>query len=111
MSDASGNNNEEIISIDESDDEWAVKQIVSRKLASLVLDSNIVLYRQWFKGEENVVADSLSRDCYYLSSSTHQKFLNHVVPHQLPPNFKIQPVPKEISCFITSILQQLPVKK
>ena len=60
---------------DESDKEWEVKQSVARKLARLVLDSETVLYKQWFAGELNVVADSLSRDCYYLNESTHQTFL------------------------------------
>ena len=50
---------------DESNREWEVKQNVARKMANLVLDSETVLYRQWFEGEKNVVADSLSRDAYF----------------------------------------------
>ena len=96
---------------EESQGEWLVKQQVARKLASLTLDSNTMLYQQWFKGEENVVADSLSRDLYYLSPKTHEKFLSSVASPQLPQNFHIKPVPEEICSFITSILQQLPVKK
>ena len=60
------------------------------------------------KGEENQVADSLSRDYYYMNPNSHEKILHMVVPQQLPPNFKIKPLPKEISSFITLILQQLP---
>ena len=44
----------------ESSDEWLVKQEIARKLAKLTLDSDTVLYQQWFRGSENVVADSLS---------------------------------------------------
>ena len=95
----------------ESSEEWLVKQQIARKLAQLTLDSNTVLYQQWFKGSENVVADSLSRDLYYLPPKTHETFLSIVAPSQLPVNFHIKPVPTEICCFITSILQQLPVKK
>ena len=67
---------------EESSGEWMIKQQVSRKLASLVLDSDSVLYTQWFKGEHNAVADSLSRDAYFLSSSSHN-FLFKTVPHIL----------------------------
>ena len=52
---------------DESNHEWIVKQDVARKLAELVLDSETVLYEQLFAGSSNVVADSLSRDCYYMN--------------------------------------------
>ena len=93
---------------DESDVSWRVKQQLGRKLAHLVLDSNTVLYKQWLKGQDNVVADSLSRDNYYLSANTHTRFLQLTVPQQLPRNFAIRPVPREICYFITSILQQLP---
>ena len=96
---------------DETDIDWKVKQQVSRKLAELILQSNTVLYKQWFRGEDNVVADSLSRDLYYLPCKSHEQFLFSTVPSQLPANFRILPVPGEVSCFVTSILQQFPVKK
>ena len=67
-----------------------------------------MLYKQWLKGQDNVVADSLSRDNYYLNANTHTRFLQLSAPQQLPLNFKIKPVPKEICSFITSTLQQLP---
>ena len=94
----------------EADTDWMVKQKVARKLASLVLDKEAVLYTQWFKGISNVVTDSLSRDLYFLSPSSHETFLRKTASIQLPNNFKIHQVPNKVSCFITSILQQLPVK-
>ena len=93
---------------EDTDTSWFVKQQLGRHLAELVLNADICLYQQWLKGSDNLVADSLSRDSYYLNANTHKIFLTNVVPHQLPPNFNIRPVPKEISYFITSILQQLP---
>ena len=84
-------------------------QKVARKLATLVLDSNASIYRQWFPGVENVVADSLSRDAYFLDSDTHQLLLNSTVKNQVPKDFKILPVPNEICCFVTSTLLLLPV--
>ena len=81
---------------------------MGRKLANLVLDSNTVLYKQWLKGQDNVVADSLSRDNYYMNANTHTLFLQLTVPQQLPANFRIKPLPREICSYITSLLQQLP---
>ena len=95
----------------EHDMEWLAKQRVARKVAELVLDSDTVLYRQWFRGADNTVADSLSRDAYFLSNNTHESFLRIAVPNQVPKNFKIQPVPKKICSFVTSILLLLPVKQ
>ena len=45
---------------EEDDNEWLVKQEVGRTLATLVLSSNTTLYKQWFAGSSNIVADSLS---------------------------------------------------
>ena len=94
----------------EKDVEWLVKQQIARKVASVILQAEAVLYRQWFRGEDNVVADSLSRDCYYLSPAAHENFLLTTVPSQLPQNFRILPVPAEISSFVSSTLEQLPVQ-
>ena len=95
----------------ENDHDWYAKQVVARKLARLVLESNAVLYRQWFKGAENTVADSLSRDAYFLPCHTHQQFLSQTTPHQVPPNFKVSQVPSKISSFISSTLLLLPVQQ
>ena len=88
----------------EDDTDWIIKQTIARKLATLVLESDTMLYTQWFKGIDNVVTDSLSRDVHLLSISTHQSFLIKTIPNQLPPNFQIQEIPTEISSFITSTL-------
>ena len=95
---------------DEANVEWIVKQKVARKVAEIVLRTNTCLYRQWFKGDDNTVADSLSRDSYFMSNTTHKKFLLHTVPHQLPTDFNISLIPTEISSFISSLLLQMPVK-
>ena len=70
-----------------------------------------MLYRQWFEGKDNTVSDSLSRDCFFLSHFSHEKFLHSTCQEQLPTNFHIKPVPAEICYFITSTLRLLPVKK
>lgn len=94
---------------DESNMDWLVKQKIARKLADLVLESGIVLYRQWFRGKDNIVADSLSRDLYFMSSHVHILFLRHVASTQIPKNFNIKQVPNKICSFITSMLRLLPV--
>ena len=96
---------------DEKDMDWYAKQVVARKLASLILESNTVLYRQWFRGVDNVVADSLSRDAYFLPCATHQHFLSHTAPHQVPHNFEVLPIHNKISSFISSTLLPLPVQQ
>ena len=67
---------------------------MARKLEELILQVDGVLYSQWFKGEDNVVTDSLSRDLYFLDIKSHEYFLKNTVPHQLPKDFKIQTVPE-----------------
>ena len=59
---------------DEHDSECLARHKVARKLSELVLYSNTTVYRQWFSGADNTVADILSRDAYYLSNSTHDFF-------------------------------------
>ena len=95
----------------EGEVDWIVKQQVARKLANLILESESVLYTQWFKGTWNLVTDSLSRDIHLFSKETHTKNLQSTVACQLPPNFQIQTLPKKISSFISLVLQQLPVKE
>jgi hypothetical protein len=96
---------------DESDLDWLAKQSVSRKLANLILESETLLYKQWLRGEDNVIADSLSRDVYFLSPKSHENFLISTASSQLPPNFRILPLQEEICCFISSTLQALPVNQ
>jgi hypothetical protein len=96
---------------DEHDTEWIAKQKVARKLGELVLESDTTVYRQWFRGADNDVADSLSRDSYFLSNTAHELFLQKCAPTQVPHKFKIRPVPKEICSFITSTLLLLPVQQ
>ena len=57
---------------DEHESGWLEKQKVSRKLVELVLYSNTIVYRKWFRGADKTVPESLSRGSYYLSQSTHE---------------------------------------
>ena len=84
-----------------------MKQQLGRYLGTLTLNADITLYKQFLKRSDNQVADSLSRDADYMNSINHENFLRLVAPQQLPQNFKIRAIPKDISYFITLILQQL----
>ena len=93
---------------DKNDRDWIAKQKVGRKVANLILDNEVVLYRQWIAGDLNWLADSLSRDALYLSKKSHTYFLKHFFADQLPANFHLREVPKEIGYFISSTLELLP---
>jgi len=80
----------------------------ARKYASIFLDADIKGYSQWFEGKKNSVADALSRD-WHLSTDELTFLLHSHFPTQMQTNFQIFPLPKEISSWLTSLLQQLPV--
>ena len=77
---------------------------VSCWLSTLLLQANICTYSQWIPGEENVVADSLSRD-HHLSDKQITHLLQTLARPQLPPNFQLSPLPDELASKITSWLQ------
>ena len=83
--------------------------ILSRKLASLVIDNRICLYTQHIKGIFNIVADILSRD-FHLNDVILTELLFYFYPTQLPRFFKILPLPEEITFFIIGTLEALPEK-
>ena len=82
----------------------------TRKLASILLQSEGLLYSQWFPGIENVVADVLSRD-FHIPDDKLISLLSSLVPQQIPPLFHISPVPKEIYSWVISLLRKQPSTK
>jgi hypothetical protein len=60
-----------------------VKMTTARHLARLMIEAHSCLYSQWFAGEENVVADCLSRD-FHLSEFQLTQLINSCVSHQVP---------------------------
>ena len=77
----------------------------ARKLKTEIRD-----YGQWFAGKYNWVADALSRDDDRSDKELTNIFCSHC-PSQIPDHFKIVPLPKEISSWLISKLQRLPVKE
>ena len=80
---------------------------ISREHALRMLNNNCKDYSQWFPGEDNDLADSLSRDFHLTDDQLYSLYFNSI-PSQTPSNLKISPLPKEISSFLYSILQTLP---
>jgi len=97
-------------SIFSGDEDSIIQMTTARHLASFILQSKSCLYSQWFPGRENSVADSLSRD-FHLNDSILSKFILSSVPNQVPFGLEIKPLPSEISCWLTSMLQNLPEKE
>ena len=68
-------------------------------------------YNQWFPGVQNKVTDALSRDDDRSDEDlTKPKILKTFCASQIPSHFKIVPLPAEISLYLISVLQKLPVK-
>ena len=61
-------------------------------------------YSQWAAGDDNVIADNLSRD-HHLSTPRLTQLLLHSATHQMPPNFSILPTPSDIVSRLTSWTQ------
>ena len=87
----------------------AAKLKISREHALRMLNNNCRDYSQWFPGDDNDLADSLSRDFHIPDDKLISLYFNYI-PQQTPPNLKISPLPKEISSFLLSMLQTLPDK-
>jgi hypothetical protein len=82
---------------------------VARLHASHYLSLKIREYSQWFRGADNQVPDALSRD----NDRTDEKLtkiLRLHCPSQVPPHFKIAPLPSKIVSWLTLLLLWLPPK-
>jgi hypothetical protein len=78
--------------------------------AILLLKAGIKEYSQWFPGQENNVTDALLCD-FDCSDAALTQILHDTCPSQLPQHFHIAPLPNEISSWLTSLLQKLPVRE
>ena len=82
----------------------------ARHHATLLLEAGVKEYSQWFPRQENNVADALSCD-FDRSDAELTQILRDTCPSQLPQHFHIAPLPNEISSWLTSLLQKLPLKE
>ena len=74
------------------------------------MNADIKGYSQWFAGKSNNVADALTRD-WHLGNDELTFTLRSHFPEQMPENFRISPLPNEISSWLISLLLQLPVSE
>ena len=79
----------------------------ARAHAARLLEFDIREYSQWFPGELNLIADSLSRD-FHLSDSQLVNLFTSRFSSQIHHNFKIVPIPEEINCWLCAWLQLMP---
>jgi hypothetical protein len=82
----------------------------ARHHAILFLKAGIKEYSQWFPGRKNIVVDALLQD-FDRSDIAPTQILHDTCPSQLPQHFQIALLPIEISSWLTSLLQKLPVKE
>jgi hypothetical protein len=82
----------------------------ARHHATLFLKAGIKEYSWWFPGQEHNVADALLCD-FDCSDSEQTKNFHESCPSQLPQHFQIIQLPNEISSWLTSLLQRLPVRE
>jgi len=90
----------------EDTDEF-IQLTTARQLAALLIDTKSCIYSQWFPGEENSIADSLSRD-FHLDASHLASLLVASFPEQAPFGLEILPLPNSIVSWVTSLLLSQP---
>ncbi len=61
-------------------------------------------------GKRNNVADTLSQE-WQRSNKNLTSILRSLFPNQMPDHFEMVPIPSKISCWLISLLQQLPMSK
>jgi hypothetical protein len=90
-----------------------IKATVQLEVARMHTKSYMALgiwdYSQWFPGNDNIVADTLSRNNDRLDEDLALIFRSHC-PSQIPNHFEILPMPNKIISWLTALLHRLPEK-
>jgi hypothetical protein len=84
---------------------------MARHLARLLFNTESTLHAEHIPGDNNVVADSLSRDFHLTNSQLTSLLTTHAPPQQVPPTFQIRKLPRKISSWASSRLELLPQTK
>ena len=83
---------------------------MARKLAIILLEHDVAFYPQHIKGEQKIIADSLSRD-FHLSNKKLCFTLTTLFPTQTPQGLTILPeLPTEIICWVESLIDGAIIK-
>ncbi len=91
----------------ESEEMTKVKSKIARDYAWRMIQNRLCDFPKWFNGIFNELTDSLSRDHHLSDQYLTQMYLS-CIPKQVPPNFRILPLPDEITSYLSAILQTLP---
>jgi hypothetical protein len=86
-----------------------IREQVCRFQATLIMEAGLCEYSQWIQGTSNPIADSFSRD-HNVPDQTLTKLLHEHYPDQVPESLTLVPLPNEISSWLISVLQTLPVR-
>ena len=79
----------------------------ARKLANILMDHSCMVFPQHIQGDHNSVADTLSRR-FDLPPPALTSFIHSSFHYQVPGNFRIVPLPHEISSWIFSTVTRRP---
>jgi hypothetical protein len=79
--------------------------MAARKFADVLLQADCCLYSQHLPGQRNTVADSLPRN-FDRFNEEFTTFILSTFPSQVPPSFKISPLPPDILSWLTSWLRK-----
>ena len=93
----------------ESPVQATVRLEVSRSNAKIIMENKIKNYSQCLPGWMNDVSDALSRDNNISDNELINIFLSFT-PSQIPDDFKIVPLPRELSSWLVLMMQRLTMK-
>ena len=87
-----------------------IQNAIARRMASNLMDKKACNYSQHIRGEENIFADSLSRDTHL----SPEELINRLkqITHPLKPNtLQISPLSSQITSWIDSLARLSPKKR
>ena len=91
-------------------DENPIHDEIARTMGRDLIKRRACNYSQHLAGEENIIADSLSRDTH-LSHEQHIALLTSAAPPLLPKNLQITPLSPPVISWIGSLAQLAPSKR
>jgi hypothetical protein len=87
-----------------------IQLTAAHQLAIITIKTQSCPYSQWFKGDDNTVSDSLSRN-FHIPSTSLSHLFETLVLEQVPFGLRILPLPKEIDSWLTCLLWNQPFKE
>jgi hypothetical protein len=88
-------------------DSSPIQNEIARQMAEFNMKHKACNYSQHIRGEENIIADILSRDTH-LNDEQLIAFITTYSPPLLPHNIKLCPLSKQITSWIDSLVQLAP---